>query len=240
FDGPFGIHQAAADGQIEILRAQLVAASDTSNSLDLNALDGCGFTPLLWALRNEPSPLYDCLPGFTPDYRGVVGDLLERGADPRIAQGTPKPDAQGCIGEYLPTGATALQYAAASCDLKTAELLLAHGAEPDSVDAIGDTSLMAAAHAGCPEVVALLLDRGASLERQDGHGEGSALVHAVYQNSFVQDNVLTVKLLLERGAKPQAALEMLESFLRSETGHGFGRKGLKCAREIREMLKRAG
>ncbi|HUD70760.1 MAG TPA: ankyrin repeat domain-containing protein, partial [Dongiaceae bacterium] len=47
FDGPFGIHQAAADGQIEILRAQLVAASDTSNSLDLNALDGCGFTPLL-------------------------------------------------------------------------------------------------------------------------------------------------------------------------------------------------
>jgi ankyrin repeat protein len=240
FDGPFGIHQAAADGQIEILRALLVTDSDSPNPRDLNALDGCGFTPLLLALRNEPSPLYDCIPGFTPDYRGVVVDLLERHADPRIRQGTPPAEAQDCVGDYLPTGANPLQYAATACNKEVAELLLAHGAEADSSDDMGDTPLMAAAHAGCAEVVALLLDRGAALERQDGHGGGPALVHAVYQNSFVQDNVRTVALLLERGAKPQAAREMLESFLRSPTGHGFGRKGLKNAREIARMLKRAG
>lgn len=232
FDGPRGVHHAAADGQIEILRALLANATP-----DLNALDECGLTPLLWTLRNEASPLFDCSPVFTPDYRGVLIELLERKADPRVRQGRPS-DSHECVGIFRPIGASPLHYAAAACYTDAARLLLAQGAEPNAPDDLGDTPLMAAAQVGCPEVVALLLDHDAGLETVDAHGGGSALVHAVTRDSFVQDNIETVALLLERGADPRLARERLDSWLESPTGRGFGRKGLESAREISWMLRK--
>lgn len=233
FGDDWGIHQAAADGQIEILHALLDAGP-----VDVNRLDPCGFTPLLWALRNEPSPLFECIPGFTRDYEGVLAKLLDAKADPRVRQG-PSSDSGHCVGVYLPPGASPLHYAAAACYRKAVDLLLSHGAEVEVPDDIGDTPLMAAANAGCPEIVSLLLDRGARLDANDGHGGGSALVHAVTRDTFVQDNVQTVAILLKAGAKPGPALESLGGWLKSPTGRGFGRKGLESAREIERLLKKA-
>jgi ankyrin repeat protein len=150
FGGPTGLHYAAADGQIEILRSLLADVDD------VNAVDECGLTPLLWALRNEASPLYDCFPGFTPDYPGILVELLRKGANARVQQGRPS-DSDHCVGIFLPTGATPLHYAAAACYEDAARSLLTHEAAPDAPDDIGDTPLMVAAHVGCPEVVALLL-----------------------------------------------------------------------------------
>lgn len=230
FDGPWAAHQAAADGQIEILRSLL-----RSDAVDLNAADDCGMTPLLWTMRNEASPLFDCIPGFSRQYGEVLVALLEAKADAGIRQ---RPSADSCqAGIFLSPGATPLQYAAAACYKDAVQLLLAHGADPNAADDIGDTPLMAAAQAGCTEVVALLLDRGAILETQDQHGGGSAIAHAVTRDSFVQDNVDTVALLLKSGADSRKAREFIDSWLKSSTGRGFGRKGLKSARQIARLFR---
>ena len=230
FDGPWGAHQAAADGQIEILRSLLQAGAG-----NLNSADDCGMTPLLWTTRNEASPLFDCIPGFSRGYREVLVALLEAKADAGIRQ---RPSSDACrAGSFLSPGSSPLHYAAGACFKDAVQLLLAHGADPNAADDIGDTPLMAAAQAGCTELVALLLDRGAILETQDHHGGGSAIAHAVTRDSFVQDNVDTVALLLERGADSRKASEFIESWLKSTTGRGFGRKGLKSARQIARLLR---
>lgn len=99
-------------------------------------------------------------------------------------------------------GTTALHTAAAKGDLASLSLLLAAGAEPDTVDAHGATPLISAAAYGHIEIVQALLARltkTASLNRQDRRGY-TALTYAT-----VAGNAPIVRLLLQKGAHPKVA-----------------------------------
>jgi uncharacterized protein len=87
--------------------------------------------------------------------------LLDHGADARV-----KPEA----------GVTALHYAAYRGSLSMVKLLLAAGAPVNTMDDRGLTPLMMAANSRNknPEVVRLLLDRGADVEAKDEFGRTAA------------------------------------------------------------------
>lgn len=69
-------------------------------------------------------------------------------------------------------GDTALTMAASRNDLQLVELLLKHGACPDSADLAGRTALCRAADGGHSECVQLLVAAGAELDATDNEGRG--------------------------------------------------------------------
>lgn len=91
------------------------------------------------------------------------------------------------------------------------QYLLAHGAEVNAVDALGETALMDAANpgdndtleAGDASLIGLLLDRGAHLEAHDTLQGYTALMHAV-QAAVYHGRKDNLKLLAARGANVNA------------------------------------
>ncbi len=130
--------------------------------------------------------------------------LLEHGASP---------EAQ--VGE---DGWSPLLTAIVTHDLPAAELLLKHGAKVDTTENSGSTPLMMAAGYGYTALVTRLLERGASVLRQDADGNdaldhaamGARFTHGIsaaaqgeepgVQNAALVDTPATCLLLLQRGA----------------------------------------
>ena len=142
----------------------------TGNAASINAKGVGGSTPLMWA----------ALDGEV----GTVRQLLERGADPNVAN---------------ESGATALMWAIPN--LEKAKLLLERGADPNVKSKDQRTPLaLAASIYGSSELVKLLLDKGArpSEPNMSLFGPITALTEAAYAG-----DTTTFRLLLERGLDPK-------------------------------------
>jgi ankyrin len=101
--------------------------------------------------------------------------------------------------------------------------LLDAGADANDVAPIGETALMTATRIGVVEAVALLLDRGASVDARDRDFEQTALMLAVRE---AQPQV--VELLLARGADVDARTRVgpTPSFVPPCKGTGCGSEGV--------------
>jgi ankyrin repeat protein len=98
----------------------------------------------------------------------------------------------------VPHGAdTALMFAARVGDFESAKLLVAAGAKPNEVDAWGVSATAMAAHAGFPDIVEFLLDKGAD---PNTNGGGFTALHA----AVLHRDERMVAALLAHKADPNA------------------------------------
>jgi uncharacterized protein len=159
---------------------------------NVNARGARGQTALMWAVSQKH-----------PD---VVKVLLTHGADVHArsdhwSQVMAVPP-HGLL-EYnrdVPHGAdTALMFAARIGDLESARLLVAAGANVNDADAWGVSATTLAAHAGFPDLVGFLLDRGAD---PNAAAAGFSALHAAIMH---RDQKMAAALLAH-GADPNAPL----------------------------------
>ncbi|HKD99817.1 MAG TPA: ankyrin repeat domain-containing protein, partial [Planctomycetota bacterium] len=145
---------------------------------------GCSAGPKDGTVRREGEPTALMQATIRGDAKSVES-LLDRGADPNLADGS---------------GATALLWAVG--DLEKTRLLLDHGADVRAQTRFGVTPLIAAASRDDGyDVVRLLLDRGADVAAAaDGFG---ALGAAAAES----EDPRLIRLLLERGADASARVE---------------------------------
>lgn len=92
-------------------------------------------------------------------------------------------------------GQTALCWAAMRKDVKSTQLLLQHGADPNITPEKGNTALQSAARSGSYECIELLLHAGAEVDHQ-----GAAQMTALHIAVVEHDDVNIVALLLRHGA----------------------------------------
>jgi ankyrin repeat protein len=121
---------------------------------DVNAVQGDGTSPLLWAV-------------YRVDHE-LVKVLLQRGA---------KPD----VGNAL--GARPLTEAVNLADAGLVALLLKGGANPNAGNDDDQTPLMLAARAGSLPIVQALVKAGAKVNEREGYRDQTALMWAVAANS---------------------------------------------------------
>ena len=94
------------------------------------------------------------------------------------------------------SGERPLKYAACNGKTEVANLLLAHKAEVNAMNAAKQTALIAAANNGFDQMVTILLDRDADANYQDDTGR-TALFYATDK-----EHVTVARKLLHGGAKP--------------------------------------
>ena len=133
-------------------RAEALAA--IAGGADVNAPQGDGSTPLLWAVYKVDAEL--------------VGTLLKHGA---------KADA---VNKY---GASPLAEAVKIGNAELAKTLLDAGANVDSPNQDGETALMLAARAGATDVAKLLIERGANVNAVESWKNQTALMWAADANA---------------------------------------------------------
>lgn len=112
---------------------------------------------------------------------------------PRVIWGREKLAGRGPIGDLL--------LAAYNDDPEAAERALRAGAPIDGEDGYGETPLRLAARQDNSQVLAWLLDHGASVDRA-GRDGATALIRALW--SYHPDDSGCVALLMSRGANPNA------------------------------------
>lgn len=132
-DPGFALHYAAETGDADLAKRSL-----STGKVDVNFIDGFGFTPLFRAVMQKQT--------------GLITFLLDRGADPNLS---------------TREGFTALMAAAESGDCVILEILLEHRADPNIRNLQGATSLHIAASKGYIEILTRLLESGADPSLRD-------------------------------------------------------------------------
>ncbi|MDE3195720.1 MAG: ankyrin repeat domain-containing protein, partial [Acidobacteriota bacterium] len=163
----------------------------------------------------ESSPLAQAALAADPE---TMRMLIDHGADVKasavaavsvaLAQGC-----QACLdllirnGLEKPVYTAALQIAANFSDAATVRMLIDHGAEVDAPDPLGHTALAYAAGSDLvrPEVVKLLLDRGANVNSRSPHRNSVDTGMTVLDIAELRGETPVVNLLLKAGATSAAA-----------------------------------
>ena len=158
-----------------------LAALLLERGADPNLANKGGWTPLYLATDNRNIEGGDYpVPRPDADHLEIIRLLLERGADPnlRVKENTLSRTIF-TMQWFFEAGATPFVRAAQSGDTELLKLLLEHGADPQLVTDLGDSALTAAAGIGWVE--------GVTYERS------------------ADDNLATVRLLLDLGLDPNHA-----------------------------------
>jgi ankyrin repeat protein len=158
------------------------------------------------------------LRAVTMNRRRTAKILLEAGADPN----TPSR-----------RNVSPLIAAAYNGNVRIAEMLIRAGASPELLDATGKAAIVYAAAKGYPRIVAMLLDAGLGVDERYAHGLTALMWAAGHTNDVpVAEGLITVRLLLERGAAPDLVEDRGRSALMiaAERGHA----------EVVEALLEAG
>jgi ankyrin repeat protein len=200
--GPsMSIHDAARDGNIEVVKQHLAAG------VDVNAKGGwLGGTPLHLAAGKGHKEIVELLiaagadvnakadNGSTPLHFATTKEIAElliaNGADVNAMSGA--------------DGRTPLHHAAVGGHKEVAELLIAKGADVNAKSEIGTTPLYNAAYYGSTEVAELLIANGADVNLKDDYGR-TPLKWAVRHK-----HTETADLLRKHGGKTKKELEAAE------------------------------
>ncbi len=161
-------------------------------------------------LRSVTTPLAQATDATGRESREVTRLLLQRGADPNIAD---------------EVGRTPLM----SASVETARLLLARGARVNAQDVYGGTALMTSTDNLAK--TRLLLAHGADVNARNNEGQ-TAL--------FRCDNQAILELLLKRGADINAADESGETALMEAAQQNYGEGGVTNDAEWARVLLRHG
>ncbi|XP_014238433.1 inversin-like [Trichogramma pretiosum] len=175
-DGATALHVVCKrnyDDELDLVEAIFEISEEKGRTVEVDARDKSGNTPLRYALGWGNGP--------------VVESLLKRGADANLT------DVEGF---------TALHTICANGDGddpdqdELTRIVLESTREVDALDKLGRTPLHLALAAGCKKrLVRALLDNGANVNRADA--EGSAALHIVCRRNQLDDDDSTKMLLLE-------------------------------------------
>jgi ankyrin repeat protein len=183
---------------------------------DVNAAQGDGTTPLIWAVYKVDPEL--------------VATLLKRGAKPNVAnnygssalaEGV-KIGSAGIVKQLLDAGAdvelpnadgqTALLLAARTGALEVAKELVAHGANVNTKEAWrGQTALMWAADGNFPEIVQLLISKGADVNVRALANDWDAQVTSEPRAQYRPTGGLTALLYAARSGCSRCVRSILEA-----------------------------
>ena len=195
--GETPLHMAAQRGNAAMVLALLARGADVNARIDRPKEQVHGRTPLMGAA--------------TSGKLAMVKLLLERGADPMAR------DINGwtafTFAEPLNKRIAALLRKAMNAEPEASDLnlfdaaraglasrvreLLAAGVAADARDTLGRTAVHWAAMVGDPEIVRMLLDAGAPVDAPDKSGWTPL--------SLIEDSAEVAKLLIARGADPNAS-----------------------------------
>jgi len=108
-------------------------------------------------------------------------------------------DPEAVVVRHGPARLTLLMLASVRGHVEAVSLLLQAGADPNAVNANGETALMLAASAGRPDVVRVLIGAGARVDAWDRFGM-TALHRAAWGYTQCRRMSATVRALLDAGA----------------------------------------
>jgi ankyrin repeat protein len=198
WDGTMPLHVAADRNAVEIARLLL------DKGARVNQEDHFGKTALARAKAADAQAMIALLAGrggTDVDY----GDQLVKAVENGDAQLVTQLLDQGLkIDTSVPNGHCLLDYAAEKGNLKMAKLLISRGASVKRTDQYGRTALHWASAEGKAEMVGFLIDHRAEVDAKE-HEEMTPLHEAVYWAQWHEaDSLETIKVLVQRGADPNA------------------------------------
>jgi hypothetical protein len=226
----FGLHRAVQEGRPEIAGWLLARGGDVAQP------DSFGFLPihyLGWAQR----PLERFVAALEQSYLDLVDTLVAHGAviDAPVLPAGPEATRMQATEHQ---GQTALGLAAPECADRLVRRLLDRGAAPNPHARGGPPPLAVAAWNGCPETVALLLARGATVDFDPQRG-GSPLERLVAVSAFHQGHLAAARLLVDAGARRETARERLAARLDDPGPGSFGFSNRPMARRILDLLMKS-
>ena len=160
-------------------------------------------------------PLWEACRAPSPQRVDVVKALLEGGADPNATQQSADNVLLGVIDAFPEPVADLAPIAA---------LLLDHGLELEARDSINRTALIAASGRGVPELVAVLLERGAEIHGPAGGPLNEPALAAAMRGDRPGGQGRhreVIELLLRHGADPGALRPGHEGLLHHAAARGY-------------------
>lgn len=194
---------ASQSGNGDVVRVLLAAGGDANAAVTREQ------TALMWAANR--------------DHHAAVKALLEFGADvharsevrEHYTKAEKEQDSSDDYKRWLEFGGNnALMFAARAGSLRSAQYLVAAGAEVNSHNAFGTSPLIMAVHGGNLELINFLISEGADIDdEQSGH----TALHA----AVLRGNVEAVRTLIDAGANLESTVKDSTPVRRQSTDYNF-------------------